>query len=82
MDAPGEGCQPLQGPGQAQSSSQPMPTGAEESPPHLLRSGIRFRNNRAPRRPDAEVLGERTGSFESSFSYLKEIGFFPYESPQ
>ena len=61
---------------------QPSAMEAEESPPHVLRSGIRFRNNRAVRRPDAEVIGERAQSFESAFSYLKEVGFFPYESPQ
>ena len=73
-------------PGTSKEGQQPQEgqQDQEESPPHLLRSGHRFRGFQAFknfRRADADVLLERSGSFESAYSYLKEIGFLPYESP-
>ena len=84
MEPQPSGSQPIEPQPSGSQPIEPQPSAmeAEESPPHVLRSGIRFRNNRAVRRPDAEVIGERAQSFESAFSYLKEVGFFPYESPQ
>ena len=76
----GSGSQPQQ-----DALPGPSPEGSEkESPPHLLRSGNRFMRNKKPlkRRSDAEVIAERAGSFENAYSYLKDVGFLPYETPK
>lgn len=55
------------------------------SPPHLLRSGIQFMRNKKPLKPqktDTEVISERARSFDAAYSYLKAIGFLPYETPK